>query len=113
MAHSLGAFEELVLLAVCGLRDEAYAVPVQQEIEESGSRSASMGSIYATLDRLEKKGLLTSRMGVPSGKPGGKAKRFYEATGTGIAALRNAQEGRSKLVTRLAPDLIGRLGYTS
>ena len=111
MADHLGGFEEMVLLAVCGLRDGAYAVPVQRQIEGEAGRKATMGSVYATLDRLEKKGLLRSRMGPASGKPGGKAKRFYEPTGTGLAALRTTQESRAALAARLTPDLAGRLGY--
>ncbi|MBO6576571.1 MAG: helix-turn-helix transcriptional regulator [Rhodothermales bacterium] len=109
---TLGAFEELVLLAVCGLRDGAYAVPIQQEITERGKREASMGSVYATLDRLEKKGLLRSRMGPSLGRPGGKARRFYEPTGTGLAALSTTRASREGLVARLTPEMAGRLGYS-
>ena len=112
MSDHLGAFEELVLLAVCGLRDSAYAVPVQQRIEERGNRRVTMGSVYATLDRLEKKGMLRSRIGPATGKPGGKAKRFYEPTGTGLAALSTTRETRAGLAAGLSRELAGRLGYS-
>lgn len=111
MAH-IGGFEELVLLTVCALRDGAYAVPVQQSLESEGGRRSSMGSVYATLDRLEKKGLLTSHMGPASSRPGGKAKRFYQPTGTGLAALRSARNTRAKLAAGLSPDLSAKLGYS-
>ena len=111
MKDHLGAFEELVLLAVCGLRDTAYAVPVQQRIEQEGGRRASMGSVYATLDRLESKGLLRSRMGPATDRPGGKAKRFYEPTGAGLAALSTTRASRAGLVAGLPGELAGRLGY--
>lgn len=91
----LGEFEELVLLAVGGLGEEAYAVPIQQRIEERAGRAATMGAVYAALDRLEQKGLLVSSLGAVTRQRGGKRKRFYEVTGAGFAAAaatRNARE---------------------
>lgn len=92
----LGEFEELVLLAICGL-PEAYAVAVQQRIERQAARPATIGSVYRALTRLEKKGYLRSRMGAVTRVRGGKAKRLYEVTGTGFAALRTAQTARDRL----------------
>ena len=91
----LGEFEELVLLAVGGLGEEAYAVPIQQRIEERAGRAATMGAVYAALDRLEHKGFLASRLGEVTRQRGGKRKRFFEVTGVGLAAasaMRHARE---------------------
>jgi len=105
----IGAFEELVLLAVGGLSDSAYAVNVQQQIETVGEREASIGAVYAALDRLEKKGFVSSRMGPVTHEQGGKKKRFYRLTGSGEAALSMAARTRARLVaglnTSLRPDL--------
>lgn len=104
MIQTLGAFEELVLLAVAGLGTEAYAVPVQQAIDQAGSRGASMGATYTALDRLEKKGLVASRMGPPTPERGGRSKRFYEITGAGREALGRAEETRGVLKALESPN---------
>jgi len=91
----LGEFEELVLLAVCGLGADTYAVPIQQRIEARAGRAATMGAVYAALDRLEQKDLLTSHLGEATQERGGKRKRLYAITGAGlasIAAMRRARE---------------------
>lgn len=85
---ALGEFEQLVLLAVLSVGDEAYAVPVRREIQRVARRQASRGAVYVTLDRLEQKGLLTSIVGEPSPERGGRARRFYRATPLALAALR-------------------------
>lgn len=85
---ALGEFEQLVLLAVLSVGDEAYAVPVRREIQRVARREASRGAVYVTLDRLEQKGLLTSVVGEPAPERGGRARRFYRATPLALAALR-------------------------
>lgn len=95
----LGSFEELVLLAACGLGNEAYAVSIQRRIEEGAGRDASMGAIYTALDRLEQKGYLRSRLGSVTPTKGGRRKRFYEVTGTGTAALSAAHSIRNALAS--------------
>ena len=97
MEHSLGAFEELVLLSVAGLSDEAYAVTIQQVIEGVAKRKASMGAVYTALERLQTKGYLTSRKGNPTPERGGRAKRFYSVTGSGRAVLDAVQTERDLL----------------
>ena len=97
MRHeSLGEFEELVLLAVCGLPQDAYALAIQQRLEDKADRRATLGGIYRALNRLEKKGYVRSWMGDVTPVRGGKRKRLYEVTGVGTAAViaaRTAREG--------------------
>jgi PadR family transcriptional regulator PadR len=93
----LGEFEELVLLAVGGLGDEAYAVAVQQRIEQRTGRAATMGAVYTALDRLEEKGALASWLGEVTHERGGRRKRFYRITGTGTAALVAMRQARERL----------------
>lgn len=93
----LGEFEELVLLAVCGLGEAAYAVPIQQRIETRTGRAATMGAVYAALDRLEQKGFLGSRLGAVTRQRGGKRKRFYEITGAGLAAVSAMRRARERM----------------
>ncbi len=85
---SLGAFEQLVLLAVLRLQEEAYAVSIVNEIRERTSRDASLASIYVVLGRLESKGHLTSSVDDSTSGRGGRRRRFYRATPAAIEALR-------------------------
>ncbi len=92
---SLGEFEHVVLLAVLRLGDDAHAVSVRDEIEARTGRRVSRGSVYITLDRLETKGYLTSRLGDPTAVRGGRAKRYYALRPRAVAAL---QENRRALL---------------
>jgi PadR family transcriptional regulator, regulatory protein PadR len=83
-----GEFEHLVLLAVLQCGDAAYAVPVRHHIEARAGRAVARGALYTTLDRLEAKGYLRSRMGEPTPARGGRAKRYYAVTALGMRALR-------------------------
>lgn len=100
-ATILGEFEQLVLLAVLRLEEAAYAVTIRREIEKQTGRAVSRGAVYTTLDRLENKGLLHSRMGEPQPTPSGKAKRFYSVEPEGIEALNEARETLRKMWTGL------------
>lgn len=97
----LGEFEQLVLLAVLRLGDEAYAVTIRQAIEEAAARTVSRGALYTTLERLEAKGLLSSRMGEPTADRGGRARRYHKITATGMRALRAAHEAIARLAAGL------------
>jgi DNA-binding PadR family transcriptional regulator len=88
---SLGEFEHVVLLAVLRLGAEAYAVPILDEIERCTGRSISRGSVYITLDRLETKGYLRSRLADPTPERGGRAKRYYALRPRAVAALRDSR----------------------
>ena len=86
----LGEFEQLVLLAVLRVGDDAYGAPVLDEIATHAGRAPSLATVHATLDRLDAKGFLTSRIGDPTPTRGGRRKRLYAITPTGRAAVREA-----------------------
>ena len=88
----LGEFEHVVLLAILRLGDEAYGVPVRGEIEEQTGRAVARGALYTTLDRMETKGYLSSRVGDPTPRRGGRARRYFAITAAGYAALRASRE---------------------
>src|SRR5687767_11441202 len=89
---TLGGFELLVLLALIRLGDDdAYGVPISQAIEASSGRPVSIGSIYITLDRLERKGLVSSRLGEPTAARGGRAKTYFRITAKGLREARRAR----------------------
>lgn len=79
--------EELILLAILRLGDKAYCVPIFDQVEEVTGRQSTLGSIYITLHRLEKRGCIESQFGTPTPERGGKSKRFYKVTASGIKAL--------------------------
>ena len=87
----LGGFELLVLLALVRLGDEAYGVPISEAIEHSSGRPVSIGSVYVTLDRLAKKGLVSSRLGEPTAERGGRAKTYFRITTAGLREVQQAQ----------------------
>jgi PadR family transcriptional regulator, regulatory protein PadR len=87
----LGGFELLVLLALIRLGDEAYGVPISEAIEESSGKDVAIGSVYITLERLESKGLVSSRLGEPTAERGGRAKTYFRVTAKGLRQVRNAQ----------------------
>src|SRR6266436_6767826 len=88
----LGEFEHIVLLSLLRLQDRAYGVTVRQEIDERIGREVSIGAIYTTLDRLEAKGYVRSRMGEPTTERGGRAKRFFRVTAKGVRAVNSTHE---------------------
>lgn len=97
----LGEFEHIVLLAVLRLDDEAYGVTVRREIEGRTKREVSIGAIYATLDRLEAKGYVRSRVGEPTPERGGRSKRFFRITAQGVSAVNRTHRALSKLTEGL------------
>lgn len=88
---ALGEFEQIVLLAVLRLDDEAYAVSIAEEILRCTRRAVSRGSIYITLDRLETKGYLKSWLADPTPERGGRAKRYYAVRPRAVDALRECR----------------------
>lgn len=93
MADLLGTFEQIVLLAVLSLEDEAYGRAVLRDVQQASAkqRTISAGSVYATLDRLEAKGLLVSRLERGTPERGGLPRRFYRLTAAGASALNDAR----------------------
>ena len=96
----LGELEELILLCVCSLGDEAYAARIQERLEEDAGRSVALGAVYSALDRMERKGYARSRLGEPTAVRGGRRKRFYAATASGLAALEELRSARQRLWVR-------------
>ncbi|MEM9329380.1 MAG: helix-turn-helix transcriptional regulator [Bacteroidota bacterium] len=95
--ESLGEFEEAVMLVIASLENESYAVAVQEVLKEDGKREVNLSAIHATLYRLEKKGLLSSRLGGSTKTRGGKKKRLFAVTNAGFKALKASKDFRSKM----------------
>jgi PadR family transcriptional regulator PadR len=90
--ESLGEFEQIVLLAVLRLGDNAYGVPIRQEIEKRTGRSLTVGALYRTFDRLEDKGYVTSSFSDPTAARGGRSKRYFKVQPPGARALRESRD---------------------
>jgi DNA-binding PadR family transcriptional regulator len=95
---SLGEFEQVVLLAILRLGDNAYGVTITAEITACTSRKPAPGALYTTLDRLEDKGLVASRLGDPTPQRGGRAKRYFTLNSKGLAAITRAQQSYRRLL---------------
>lgn len=104
-AH-LGEFELMVLLALLRLGENAYGVPIAREIEEITRRELGIGSVYAALERLEEKGLISSTLGEPTPERGGRAKRYFQVTNAGLREVRRAHKALVALWRGL-PELEG------
>lgn len=87
----LGEFELIVILSVMSLADEAYGVPIARQIESHRNHDVSLSSVYAALDRLEQKGLVTSKLGDATPERGGRAKRYFQVTTDGLRAVRRTK----------------------
>lgn len=110
--RGLGEFEQLILLALLELAaDDAYGVPIREAIERRTSRRVSTGAVYTALDRLTKRGLVSSRLGEPTPERGGRRKRIYRLEPAGIRALdrsvRVFADMSRGLLQRLALQLSG------
>jgi PadR family transcriptional regulator PadR len=101
---NLGEFEELVLLTVAALVNEAYSVGVCDELEKRTGRSVKLGVVHSVLNRLEEKGLVKSKLGEATSVRGGKRKRYYSITSAGKAGLIKTREVREQLWS-IIPDL--------
>lgn len=97
----LSTVEQILLLAVWELGEDAYGVAIRNHIEESAGRSLSAGAIYAPLERLTASGLLSSSMGEPTAERGGRAKRFYSITAQGVTALRETRNVTESMWSRI------------
>ncbi|SPF51963.1 Transcriptional regulator, PadR family [Candidatus Sulfopaludibacter sp. SbA4] len=95
---SPGEFEQVVLLAILRLGDNAYGVTIGAEITACTGREPAPGALYTTLDRLEDKGLVSSRLGDPTPQRGGRAKRYFALNSKGLAAVTRAQQSYRRLL---------------
>jgi DNA-binding PadR family transcriptional regulator len=90
MSQPLGEFEQIVLLALVRLGRDAYGATVRREIEMRAGREVSISAVYTTLERLEQKGLVRSRVGEPTPERGGRRRRHFELLPLGARSLRDA-----------------------
>lgn len=95
--YAIGEFEEVVMLTIAVLYENAYGIAIKDEIESRLKRKVSVGAMRTALNRLEKKGLLKSQFGEATAVRGGKRKRYYLVTREGKAALDQVKDTRSKL----------------
>ena len=102
MPGYLGEFEQLVLLALARLGDDAYGVPIRDTLAERAGRQTSFGAIYSTLRRLEAKGLVRARLGEPEAVRGGRAKKYVALTARGRVALRDSHSAFARMAEGLA-----------
>src|SRR5262245_40038403 len=90
--ESLGEFEQSVLLAIAHLGDGAYGVTIRREIERRTDVTVAIGALYTALDRLERKGYVSSAMSDPTPERGGRSKRHFKIKAAGLGALRQSRE---------------------
>ena len=107
-AAPLGEFEVVVLMAALHGGADAYGSAIRDDIERRIGRNVSRGAVYVTLDRLEEKGLLTSKLGGATSERGGRPKRLFQVTPAGITAIRHSVSVLSRMVKGLEP-VIGKL----
>ena len=99
----LGEFEEVVLLTVALLYDEAYGVAITETLQQQTRRSPSISAVHATLHRMEEKGWITSRLGGATAERGGRRKRYFTVTPAGSRALHARQQERLHLWKKIPP----------
>lgn len=95
---NLGQFEELVLRAIFGLGENAYGANIRKTVADAKQGDVSIGAVYATLDRLERKGYITSWQGEATTKRGNRRKRHFRIEGSGERALEQAEGARIRLM---------------
>jgi PadR family transcriptional regulator PadR len=98
---NLGELEQLILLAILRLGDDAYGVTIRGELSNRAGRAITPGALYTALERLETKGLVTSRMGDPTPQRGGRAKRYVRVSSDGLRALRRARRAYERMLDGL------------
>lgn len=105
MRTYLGEFEQLLMLALLHLKDDAYGVRIREVIEARTGRTVSPGAVYTALDRLERRQLVSSRLGDPTPQRGGKRKRYYRLEAPGTTLLRESQAALRRMAHGLEPGL--------
>ena len=102
---ALGEFEQLVLLAVLHCGTDAYGVPVWRELAARTGREVSLGAVYKTLDRLEDKGFVATRLGAPTAERGGRRKKHYRLLPAGQRALKQSMATLARMTEGLEEQL--------
>lgn len=90
--NPISNFELMVMLALIRLGDEAYGVPISQEIEEQSGHDVAVGSVYAALERMQNRGFVIGNLGEATAERGGRAKRYFKITGKGMKVVRTTQQ---------------------
>ena len=103
----VGEFELYVMLALAHQGDEAYGVTIRREIEARTGRTIAIGAVYATLARLEEKGLVQFRISDPRPVQGGRARKYFSLTRSGARAVRHSTGMLARMIDGLSPDLRG------
>ena len=107
MADTLGPFEQAVLLAIVRLGEKAYGRAVHREVVERLERDVAAGAVFATLERLEKKKLLVSKLSPGGEERGGRPRRYYSVRPTGIRALNESRDVMDAIWHRMPKPLRG------
>lgn len=108
MSESLGQFEQIVLTAILALNENAYGVPIHTKVEElARPRKITRGAVYATLDRMEDKGWITSWMSQPTPERGGRSRRHYRLEKSGRQVLKESARTARRLIDTIAENLGG------
>jgi DNA-binding PadR family transcriptional regulator len=100
----LGEFEQMVLLALLRLKDDAYGVTVRREIQRRTDRRVAIGAVYACLERLERKGYVTAEVSEPQPIPGGRSRKYFRFTRAGATALQQARDMVQRMTEGLSVD---------
>jgi PadR family transcriptional regulator PadR len=96
---SLGDFEQLVLLAILRLGEDAYGLRIREEIADRARRTASLGTVYTALERLERKRLVSSWTGGATAERGGRSKRFFKVEAAGLLVLKESLSATKRMAT--------------
>lgn len=107
MAEVLGEFEQLVMLAVVRVGDHAYGVPIHDELVSRARRSVSVAAVYKTLERLEAKGYVSTRVGEPTPERGGRRRKYFKLEASGRQALRESLATLRRMTAGIEADLAG------
>ena len=105
MGQSLGEFEQLILLALVRLGENAYGVSMRKEIEARTGRAISAGAIYTALERLETRGFVSSRLGEPTPQRRGRPRKYYRLDSGGADALNRSYSSFAKMAKGIGPKL--------
>ena len=105
MSQVVGEFEKLLLFALLRLGEPAYGVTLRREIEARTGRSIAAGAIYTAMQRMERRGFVSSWLGEATAVRGGKRKRFYQLEASGVEALREAYDALRLMAEGLDPSL--------
>lgn len=100
---NLGEFQEIVMLSIMILDENAYGVSIQEDVSKRTDRKVSRGALHTALSRLEEKGLINSMYGEPTAERGGRRKRYYQVSNKGRASLQEIKQLRQSM-WQLIPD---------